>query len=69
MRRQNGGPKTKDWHSLDEQAKANSKSPTRSKLEYFVDEDERTRLKSLPDDLAFVCPLIDGRLKDIAEGK
>ncbi|ORX38934.1 Metallo-dependent phosphatase-like protein [Kockovaella imperatae] len=35
--------------------------------EYFVHDDERDRLRSLSDDLAVVCPLVDGRLKDIAE--
>ena len=37
--------------------------------EYFVKHDQEDELRALADDLAFVCPLVDGRLKDLAEGK
>ena len=70
MRQQNGRPKVKDLHNLVDKAKAGAKAEQKQPAaEYFVDEDEGARMKALSDDLAFVCPLVDGRLKDIAEGK
>jgi hypothetical protein len=32
---------------------------------FFVDEASKEELKTLSEDLAIVCPLIDGRLKDL----
>lgn len=36
---------------------------------YFVDEESKKELRALEGDLAIVCPLIDGRMRDLAEGK
>lgn len=32
---------------------------------FFVDEKRKDELKSLADDLAIVCPLVDGRMRDL----
>ena len=37
--------------------------------QYFVDAKERANIGGLSDDLAIVCPLIDGRMKDVAEDR
>jgi len=34
---------------------------------FLVDKDRKDEMTSLGDDLAIVCPLVDGRLKDVAE--
>lgn len=34
-------------------------------VSFFVDEKRKDELKSLADDLAVVCPLVDGRMRDL----
>jgi len=41
----------------------------RRKATFLVDEKRKDELKSLADDLAIVCPLVDGRMQDLGEGK
>ncbi len=44
----------------------NEKNP---KASYVVDDKSVQELKVLAEDLAIVCPLIDGRMRDLAAGK
>jgi 5'-nucleotidase len=37
------------------------------KATFFVDEKRKDELKALADDLAIVCPLVDGRMKDLGD--
>jgi hypothetical protein len=39
------------------------------KATFLVDEKRKDELKQLADDLAIVCPLVDGRMQDLGEGK
>ncbi len=36
---------------------------------FFVDQNSREELERLADDLAIVSPLVDGRMRDVAEKK
>jgi hypothetical protein len=40
-----------------------------NKATFFVDDKRKDELKSLADDLAIVCPLVDGRMQDLGEDK
>jgi len=43
------------------------KIETNAQASYFVDQQSKEELKALDGNLAIVCPLVDGRMKDVAE--
>lgn len=48
---------------------AMSSSPDRPTATFVVNASNRESMRALDGDMAVVSPLIDGRLKDISEGK
>lgn len=47
----------------DEQVQGGFKS--NAQASYFVNEESKKELRALGEDLAIVCPLIDGRMRDL----
>jgi len=47
--------------------KGELKIETNAQASYFVDQQSKEELRALDGDLAIVCPLVDGRMKDVAE--
>ena len=44
------------------------KITTPAQASYFVDQQTKEELRALGGDLAIVCPLVDGRMKDLGDG-
>lgn len=48
---------------------ASGRSKGEKSVGFLVDKDNKDELAQLADDLAIVSPLVDGRLRDVAETK
>jgi len=45
------------------------KITTLAQASYFVNQESKEELSALSGDLAIVCPLVDGRMRDLGEGQ
>ena len=48
---------------------ANAQATAEESVGFLVDKNNKDELAQLADDLAIVSPLVDGRLRDVAEAK